>query len=118
MPFTWGVSRGWFTLRPSSNAGSGTATGHDGVLWVGPRRIDRLDVLRVRTYLGPTLSRRGVCLELIAEAPLVVAEEYDEWADRDPTYDFVNLMFDAAWAVDLGRDLAAWLGVPHTDELA
>jgi hypothetical protein len=94
------------------------ASGRDGVLQVGSQVIDRRDVARVRSFLGPEgLGQRGVRVELFDTSRVTVAEEQDGWAHRDPTYDAINVMLDAAWATLLGRDLAGWLGVPHEDEI-
>ncbi len=94
------------------------ASGRDGVLQVGSQRIDRRDVARVRSFLGPEgFGHRGVRVELFDTSWVTVVEERDGLADRDPTYDATNVMLDAAWATFLGRDLADWLGVPHEDEI-
>lgn len=46
------------------------------------------------------------------EAPLVVASQIDPIAQLDPTYDRLNLMFEAEWAVRLARALAAAIDGP------
>jgi hypothetical protein len=94
------------------------ASGRDGVLQVGSQVVDRRDIARVCSFLGPEgFARRGVRVELFDTSRVTVAEEYEGSADRDPTYDATNVMLDAAWATFLGRDLAGWLGVPHDDEI-
>lgn len=73
---------------------------------------------RVTSFVdGNDLGHRGVRLERKTGAPLVLAEEHDPAPEMDPTYDRANVAIDAAWASALGRDIARWLGVPHTDQI-
>jgi hypothetical protein len=115
--YLWSVDDG-FTVWSFDAAEPVVASGRDGVLQVGSQVIDRRDVARVRSFLGPEgFGQRGVAVELFDTSRVTVAEEHDGWAERDPTYDATTVMLDAAWASFLGRDLAGWLGVPHEDEI-
>lgn len=76
------------------------------------------DVSRVTSFVdGDNLGHRGVRVERATGGQLVIAEEQDPTPEMDPTYDRSNLLVDALWATLLGRALARWLGVPHTDQI-
>jgi hypothetical protein len=82
-------------------------------------RIRMADAERVHTFLdGDALGHRGVRVVTKSGAAITVAEEDDPAAQLDPTYGMDNVQIDAAWATFMGRDLAAWLGVPHVDDMA
>jgi len=75
-------------------------------------------VTRVASWVDRfDLGFRGVGVERRGEAPVVLAEERDPTPSLDPTYNRDNLAIDAAWASALGRALAAWIGVPHDDQI-
>lgn len=95
------------------------ADGRDGVLELASGAVVRkADARRVVSFLDEEdIAHRGVAVELRDGSRVVVAEERDTSSYCDPTYGMDNVMLDAAWATFLGRDLKAWLGVEHTDEL-
>lgn len=85
---------------------------------VGPSVLPAADITSVTSWLSPSdLGHRAVMLERKCEPPVVLVEEHDPASKLDPTYDCVNVVFDASWAWSLARDLAAWLGVTHKDLL-
>lgn len=69
-------------------------------------------IVDVEVYLEEGWSVRGVRVRVEGGPPLPIAEERDPFALIDPTYDGLNLMCDASWAVGLGRALGAALRVP------
>lgn len=80
--------------------------------------VEKRDVVRVVSFFDDEAwGHRGIQLELGNGSLVVAIEERDRTAEIDPTYGIDNVMIDAAWGTFLGRDLAAWLGVPHRDEL-
>ena len=95
------------------------ADGRDGVLEVGNEALIRkVDAKRVVSFLDEgDDGHRGVAVDLRDGKRVVVVEEHDPSASSDPTYGMDNLSLDSAWATFLGRDLAAWLGVEHEDQL-
>jgi hypothetical protein len=112
--FVW-TKDGDFTIWSLTGV---VACGRDGVITAGDREVARGDVSRVISFLDrDSLGHRGVKVLTRAGGDVVVVEEEDPAAALDPTYGMDNVMIDAAWATYLGRDLAAWLGVPHVDEL-
>ncbi len=112
--FVWSKDGG-FTIWSLTGV---VVDGRDGALVVGDQTIARGDVARVVSFLDrDSLGHRGVKVALRAGGETVVVDEEDPAAQLDPTYGMDNVMIDAAWATYLGRDLAAWLGVPHTDQL-
>jgi hypothetical protein len=81
-------------------------------------RVRKADVARVWTFLDQeSLGHRGVRVVTKSGAAITIAEEEDPAAQLDPTYGMDNVSIDAAWATFMGRDLAAWLGVPHVDDM-
>jgi hypothetical protein len=85
---------------------------------IGELVIAPSHVTRIVTFIDDDArGHRGVQLELDDGRLVVVAEEHDETADLDPTYGWDIVVIDALWASRLGRDLAAWLSVPHRDEI-
>jgi hypothetical protein len=95
------------------------AEGHALGLWLADgRTLRKPDVVRVISFFDEDApGHRGVEVELKDGTSAVVVEEHDPAAELDPTYNLENVMIDAAWATFLGRALAGWLGVPHTDEV-
>lgn len=94
------------------------ADSEGGVISTGGQQVARGDVTRVVSFLDRnSLGHRGVKVLTRAGGEVVIVDEEDPAATLDPTYGMDNVMIDAAWATFLGRDLAAWLGVPHADEL-
>ncbi len=80
------------------------------------RSVHTSDVRAVVSFIDDDLIHRGVSLELRDGKNVVFVDEYDEVAQLDPTYGRNDLlMSDARWVSVLGRDLAAWLHVPHRD---
>lgn len=114
-PFCWS-KEGAFTVWSLTDAVV-TSSG-DTIEVAGGARIRKGDVARVWTFLDPaSRGHRGVRVVTRAGEPVTIVEEHDPVARLDPTYGMDNVSIDAAWATFLGRDLAAWLGVPHADEL-
>ncbi|MCY1004356.1 tetratricopeptide repeat protein [Nannocystis pusilla] len=75
------------------------------------------DVRAVVSFVADDWVRRGVRIERIGGEPVVALDEHDEVARLDPTYNYDDFsMSDAGWTSSFGRDLAAWLGVPHRDD--
>ncbi|MFY0533482.1 hypothetical protein [Nannocystis pusilla] len=75
------------------------------------------DVQTVVSFVADDWVRRGVLLERSGGEPVVALDEHDEVARLDPTYNYDDfLLSDAGWVSCFGRDLAAWLGVPHRDD--
>jgi hypothetical protein len=90
----------------------------DTIKTAGGARIRKADAASVHTFLdGDSLGHRGVRVVTKGGAEITVAEEEDPAAQLDPTYGMDNVSIDAAWATFMGRDLAAWLGVPHVDDM-
>ncbi|MGE0323301.1 MAG: hypothetical protein AB7S68_13405 [Polyangiaceae bacterium] len=91
----------------------------DTIKTAGGARIHKADVAQVWTFLdAESLGHRGVRAVIRSGAPITIAEEEDPAAQLDPTYGLDNVQIDAAWATFMGRDLAAWLGVQHVDDMA
>ncbi len=90
----------------------------DDRLWVAGRgELERAEAALVVSFLGKSLGHRGVLVVTGDGRELVIAEEHDPAADLDPAYGRADAVADAAWGSCLGRELAAWLGVPHRDDL-
>jgi hypothetical protein len=88
----------------------------DGAVWVypargAPRSIPVGTARRVTSWVSEDWVRRGVSLEC-SDGEVVIAEEHDSIATVDPTFDWINLTFEAGWANGLGRSLAAALELP------
>lgn len=80
------------------------------------QRVHTSDVRAVVSFVDDDLIHRGVSVELGNRTRIVFVDEYDETAQLDPTYSRNDLLVsDARWVSMLGRDLAAWLHVPHRD---
>lgn len=94
------------------------ATATRGALELAGAQVPVAELRAVVSFLDPRdLGHRGVRIERRAGAPIVLAEERDAAAQMDPGYNRDNVAIDGAWATFLGRDLAAFLGVPHEDQL-
>ncbi|MEZ4226084.1 MAG: pentapeptide repeat-containing protein [Polyangiaceae bacterium] len=118
-PFVWSSDHDftvWSLTRPVAGV---IARGHAEFIEVaGGERMRRTDAARVVSFLDDdSLGHRGVNLVAQDGTILTIAEEHAMAAQLDPTYGIDHVMVEGAWATFLGRDLAAWLGVPHTDEL-
>ncbi len=114
-PFIWSKDGG-FTVWTLTSV---VADGRDDTLkTTAGGVVRRADVASVVSFLAvDSLGHRGVKAVTRSGVEIVIAEEDSAAAKLDPTYGMDNVMIDAAWATFLGRDLAAWLNVPHTDEL-
>ena len=77
------------------------------------RRVRAADVASVLGWAGDDAADRGVDLVLPSGARVTVAVEHELAAVVDPTYDGIDLMFDASWVPVLGRSLATALGVDY-----
>jgi hypothetical protein len=115
-PFTWSIQRG-FTVWSLTDA---VVVASDGFLKTeAGARIRFADVARVVAFLDDaSLGHRGVKIVTHGGAEIWIAEEADPAAQLDPTYGMDNVQIDAAWVTFMARDLAEWLGVPLTGELA
>ena len=114
-PFTWSVDVRFTVWSLTETV---VDTDGDTIVTLSGYAVARDDAAGVVSFLDPaSLGHRGVKLITRAGAELIVAEEEDPAAELDPTYGIDNVQIDAAWATFMGLDLAAWLGVPHTDEL-
>jgi hypothetical protein len=72
-----------------------------------PWRVAASEKVRsVYSFLSPTWSKHGVILEQALRPNILVAQTKEWAALLDPTYDGINLMCDAAWAVELGKAIA------------
>lgn len=81
-------------------------------LWIRGGRTLALDELqRVEVYLSADWVERGVQLRLTSGEEVEVESQREPFALFDPTYDGIDLMFDASWAESLGQALARGLGV-------
>ncbi len=76
-------------------------------------RVHEHDVSRVCAEIndGWTVHRVGV--ETSGGQTVWIARHIEPFAALDPTYDGLNLLADAAWAVELGKSLAGALAVPY-----
>lgn len=70
------------------------------------------DIAEIHGYLEDAWVVRGVRCVLQSGAHVRVAEEKEAFAAIDPTYDGIDVSFDAAWVVSLARALGQALGVP------
>lgn len=77
-------------------------------------QLTRGEIERVEVTLSPDWTRRAVALVKRGGARVHVAGELDLFPLADPTYDRINLLFEAAWARSLAGSLAAALGVKAT----
>lgn len=115
-PFYWSAD-GAFTVWSLTDTVV-TSSG-DTIKTAGGARVRKADVARVWTFLDQdSLGHRGVRAVTRSGAPITIAEEEDPAAQLDPTYGMDNVQIDGAWATFMGRDLAAWLGAPHVDDMA
>lgn len=117
-PFVWSTDGGvtvWALLAPNGVV----AEGKDELLTTrAGARLRRDDIARVTSFFDENSpGHRGVNVTTKSGATIVIAEERSKAAELDPTYGIDHVMIEGAWATFLGRDLAKWLGVPHTDEL-
>jgi hypothetical protein len=117
-PFVWSTDKGftvWSLLAPYGVVAEGkdeNLTTRDGA------RIRRADVASVLSFFdAASPGHRGVRVITKSGTVITIAEERSKAAELDPTYGIDHVMIEGAWATFLGRDLAGWLGVPHTDEL-
>lgn len=115
-PFTWSFQRG-FTVWSLTGT---VVFVRDRVLRTeAGARIRPADVERVVAFLDDaSRGHRGVKVVTKSGAEIAIAEEDDPAARLDPTYGMDNVQIDAAWVTFMARDLAEWLGVPLTGELA
>ncbi len=117
-PFVWSTDRNlsvWSLIPPVGVVAEGHA---DRIKASGGAQVRRADVERVVSFLDDdSLGHRGVKVVTRSGVEIVIVEEDAVAARLDPTYGIDHVMVEGAWATFLGRDLAAWLGVPHTDEL-
>jgi uncharacterized protein YjbI with pentapeptide repeats len=113
--FFWSSDGGFTVWSFTARLADGT---RDELRLAGGRELPTAEIARVVSFLDEgSLGHRGVQVELKDGSEAVIAEEDEPAARIDPTYGMDNVMIDGAWAHFLGRDLAAWLGVPHRDEM-
>lgn len=79
----------------------------------GWSNMPRKDIARVVGSLSDDWHKREVLLEAESGERLLVAEAEEAMALLDPTYDGIDVMFDASWVGGLGRALANGIGVPY-----
>lgn len=97
----------------------GLAIWSDTALVTDGAQLPAGEVRRVVTFFDAgDLGHRGVRVELAGGATIVLVDEHDPQPRLDPFYDQGSLETDLAWAFYLGQHLAAWLGVPHLDQLS
>lgn len=85
---------------------------------LGFRKLAGGDVTAVESFVdADDLGHRGVRLLLSGQREVVVIEQHDRAVHDKPGYSRADAAVDGAWASALGRDLAAWLDVPHQDEV-
>jgi hypothetical protein len=78
-----------------------------------PTSLAAKGVRSVEVWLANGWVTRGVSLHVASSSnPIEVVQQDEPMASFDPTYDGINLMCDAAWAVSLGKTIAKTLGVP------
>lgn len=75
--------------------------------------MPRKEIARVVGWLSDDWHRREVLLEAESGERLLVAEAEEAMALLDPTYDGIDVMFDASWVGSLGHALAKGIGVPY-----
>ena len=66
----------------------------------------------VQAYVSGNWVLRGVRVELKDGSAIKVAEERDVIALVDPTFDEINLLFEAAWAASLAQAIGQALAIP------
>ncbi len=114
-PFYWSKD-GAFTVWSLTDTVV-TSSG-DTLQVAGGESVAKADAAGVVSFLDrASLGHRGVRVVTRRGETITIAEEEDPAAQLDPTYGIDNVQIDGAWAAFMGRDLAAWLGVPHTDQL-
>ncbi|MEZ4448780.1 MAG: hypothetical protein R3B09_04805 [Nannocystaceae bacterium] len=77
-------------------------------------RIARRRITAIEARISPSWDEFSVVAIVDGEVD-VIARADNPAAALDPTYDGINLMVDAGWTVELGRPLAAALGVAFVD---
>jgi hypothetical protein len=84
---------------------------------IGRTRLDASGANAVIAFMNrQDYGHRGVKLRLRSGRELMIVEERDTAAQFDPSYNLDNALIDGAWAVALGCDLAAWLGIKYEEE--
>lgn len=128
---TRGVAVGWtyfggpatWFLGDAHYAGVWSTTGQKLIgsavaLILGFRTVGRCNINAVQTFVDTDdPGHRGVKLLLSDQSEVVVIEHHDRVANDDSARNQSTVVSDGAWASELGQDLAAWLDVPHQDEL-
>lgn len=71
------------------------------------------EIESVLGWISDDWVARGVSLVMRGGERVVIAEVEDKFALIDPTYDGINLLFEAAWAAEMGKAIAKGLGVPY-----
>lgn len=92
----------------------------DSLSWPGGP-LERKLVTSVASFINPDrLGNRGLKLVMpeFKHGRIVIVQDNDFAADNNPAYTRDDARRDGAWASHVGRYLAQFLGVPHTDELA
>lgn len=138
------TDRGAKRLAQTSASATGSTCGRNGIIWLQgdetftiwstegrPFTATRSEirtpggvtpvsaVTRVVSFIDPAdLGRRGVAIVTpTGRVPrLVIVQEQDMIAYEDKSYTLDDARRESGWAAELGKELAAWLGVSH-DEL-
>ena len=77
------------------------------------RAFEAPAVARVLGWVSDDRVDRGLDLELRTGERVTVAAQREITASFDPTYDGLDLTFDAAWIPEAGKVLAGAIGAPY-----
>lgn len=74
--------------------------------------LPNTSVSSIYAFLSATWAERGVRLERTPRRSIVIARATEPMALLDPTYDGIDLLCDASWAVDLARAVSSATSIP------
>ncbi len=75
-------------------------------------RIERSEIENIKVWVSRSWAQRGVKLLRAGGSEIVIAEEHDDQAVSDYTYDRLDLGVRSSWAISLGRAMSKVLQVP------
>lgn len=81
------------------------------------REFRRGEVRLFIAFASDDYLDRGVMAQLVDGSEVEVYVERSWTAMADPTYSRNELLFDAAWATDVGSSLALWAGAKYEDRI-